>query len=257
MQPGKQFGLRPTALFELCGDAFGQHARNVFNQAAAGDVGQGFDVVLRQGSQHVFHIQTRGFHQRVFVGHTVKQGRHLALVALHASTAGAFNAASHQRKAIAVNAAGGQAEDHIASFHIRSWQQLRFFSCAHAKARQIVLASGVHTGHFGSFSADQGAARELAALGNAADHGCSCIDIELAAGKIIEEKQGLSALHQDVVDAHGHQINAHGVVHAPFKSQLQLGTHAIGAADQNRLFVALGDFKQRTKTANAAQHAFA
>jgi len=64
-------------------------------------------------------------------------------------------------------------------------------------------------------------------------------------------------LHQHVVDAHGYQVDAHGVVHVPFKCQLELGAHAVGAAHQHRLFVALGHFKQGAETADPGQHAFA
>jgi hypothetical protein len=64
-------------------------------------------------------------------------------------------------------------------------------------------------------------------------------------------------LHQHVVHAHGDQVNADGVVHGPFKGQFEFGAHTVGAADQNRLFVAFGYFKQGTKAANTCQHAFA
>ena len=63
-------------------------------------------------------------------------------------------------------------------------------------------------------------------------------------------------MHQNVVDAHRNQINAYRVVHVPLKGQPQLGSHAVSATDQHRLFVALGDFKQCTKAANTRQHAF-
>jgi len=46
-------------------------------------------------------------------------------------------------------------------------------------------------------------------------------------------------------------------VHGPLKRQLELGAHAVGAADQHRLLVALGHLEQRAETADAGQHAFA
>ncbi len=141
--------------------------------------------------------------------------------------------------------------------NVLAGQDLGLFHGADGKAGQVVLAIGVHAGHFGGFAADQRAARQLAALGNAAHHGSGRVHVQLAAGKVIQEEQRLGALHQHVVDAHGHQVDAHGVVHIPLESQLQLGAHAVGAADQDGLLVALGHFKQSAKAANAGHHAFA
>ena len=64
-------------------------------------------------------------------------------------------------------------------------------------------------------------------------------------------------MHQHVVNTHGDQVNAHGVVHIPLKREFELGAHAVGTAHQHRLFVALGHLKQGAKAANTGQHAFA
>ena len=40
LQPGKEFGLRPAAFFQMRCRSFGQYARNVLQQAAAGDMRQ-------------------------------------------------------------------------------------------------------------------------------------------------------------------------------------------------------------------------
>ena len=64
-------------------------------------------------------------------------------------------------------------------------------------------------------------------------------------------------MHQHVVDAHGDQVNAHRVVHLPFKGELEFGAHTVGATHQDRLFVTFGHFKQGAKPTNARQNAFA
>ena len=46
-------------------------------------------------------------------------------------------------------------------------------------------------------------------------------------------------------------------MHTPFKSQLELGAHAVCATNEDRLFVALGHFKQSTKSANTGHNALA
>ena len=56
----------------------------------------------------------------------------------------------------------------------------------------------------------------------------------LAAGDVVQEEQGLCAAADDVVDAHGHAVDAHGVVLVHQEGDLELGAHAVGAADQHR-----------------------
>jgi hypothetical protein len=43
----------------------------------------------------------------------------------------------------------------------------------------------------------------------------------------------------------------------PLEGQLELGAHAVGAAHQHRLLVALGHLEQGAEAADARQHAFA
>ena len=156
-----------------------------------------------------------------------------------------------------MHAAGSQTEHHVANSDVPACQDFGFFYRADGKAGQVVFTGRVHARHFGRFAANQRAARELTASGNAAHDGCSRVHVQFAASEIVQEKQGLGALHQHVVHAHGHQVNAHGVMHLPLKSQAQLGAYAVGAADQHRFFVALGYFKQGAKAADSRQHAFA
>ena len=155
-----------------------------------------------------------------------------------------------------MHASRGQTQHHVAGLDVLASQNFGLFHGADSKTCQVVFASGVHAGHLSGLTTDQCAARQLAALGNTAHYSCSGIYIQLAAGKVVKEEQWLGALHQHVVDAHGNQVDAHGVVHIPFKRQTQLGAHTIGAGDQNGFFVALGHFKQRAETANACHHAF-
>ena len=227
----------------------GQHARNVLQQAAAGDVRQCFDRVRRQGRQHALDIQPGRRHHRLAERLPVQRGRQ--------RVAGALNAFAHQAEAVGVHAAGPQAQHHITGLDVLPSQNFGLLDHAHRKTGQVVLAHRVHARHFGGFATNQGAARQLASTGNAAYHRGGCVNVELAAGKVIQKKQGLSPLHQNIIHAHGHQVYAHRVVHVPFKGELELGAHAIGAAHQHRLAVALGHFKQGAKAADAGQHAFA
>jgi len=69
----------------------------------------------------------------------------------------------------------------------------------------------------------------------AADHLRGDVDVELAAREVVEEEQRLGALHQDVVGAHRHEVDADGVVAVHRERELELGTHAVGAGDEHGL----------------------
>ena len=82
---------------------------------------------------------------------------------------------------------------------------------AHGKSRQIEIALGVKARHFRRLAADQGAAGFLAGARDAFDHPRRGVHIQLAGGVIIQKEKRLGALHDNVVDAHRHQILADAV----------------------------------------------
>jgi hypothetical protein len=57
-------------------------------------------------------------------------------------------------------------------------------------------------------------------------------NLQLSAGVVVEEKQGLGAEHRDVVGAHRHQVDADAVEAIEFERQFQLGADAIGTRNQ-------------------------
>ena len=81
---------------------------------------------------------------------------------------------------------------------------------ADGKAGEVVVLAVIHARHLGGLAADQRAAGDAAALGDALDDGGAGRDVELAGGEIVEEEQRLGALHDDVVDAHGDEVDADG-----------------------------------------------
>ena len=110
---------------------------------------------------------------------------------------------------------------------------------ADGEAGEIVVAVGIHAGHLGGLAADQRAAGLAAALGDAGDDRASPRrDLELAGGEIVEEEQRLGALHDEVVDAHGDEVDADRVVLAGVDRELELGADAVGGRDQDRIAVA-------------------
>ena len=93
----------------------------------------------------------------------------------------------------------------------------------------------VEAGHLGGLAADQRAVGLPAARRNAGDHGRTVLRIELAAGEVVEEEQRLGALHHEVVDRHGDEIDADGAVVAGVDRDLDLGADAVGRGDQDRV----------------------
>ena len=57
-------------------------------------------------------------------------------------------------------------------------------------------------------------------------------------GDVVEEEERHRALDQDVVDAVGHEVVAHGVVDAGGDGHLDLGAHAVGGGHEHGLLVA-------------------
>ena len=111
-----------------------------------------------------------------------------------------------------MRAAGGQREQRVAGADRAAVQHAFALDGANAEARQVVFAVIVHVGHFRGFAADQRGAGLAATGRNAADHGAGDVDIELAAGEVVEEEQRFGPLDQNIVDAHCDEVDADRVV---------------------------------------------
>ena len=72
--------------------------------------------------------------------------------------------------------------------------------------------------------------------------------------EVVEEVEGLGAVHEEVVHPHGDEVDAHGVVAVGEEGDFQLGSHPVGGRDQHRLLIAGGDAAEGGKGADAAQH---
>ena len=77
---------------------------------------------------------------------------------------------------------------------------------------------------------------------------------EPAGGEVVEEEQGLGALHDEVVDAHGDEVDADGMVRAGLGREQHLGADAVGGRDQDRVGEAAGgEIEQAAEAAERAQ----
>ena len=236
-------------MIQFSRETFAQHARNVLDETATRNVrhalhGDGFHQLEQR-----LHVDARGRHQGVGERAAVEVGGEVRLCAL--------DDLAHEREAVRVDAARGETQHHVARGDRAAVDDLALFDRAHRETGQVVFAVGVHARHFGRFTADQRAARQLAALCDALHDRGRRIDVQLAAGEVVEEEQRLGALHENVVHAHRDEILADRVVFVQMKRETQLGAHAVGARDEYGLLVLLRHFEERAESADAAHHAFA
>ena len=110
---------------------------------------------------------------------------------------------------------------------------------ADREADQVELA-GLHgAGVLGHLAADQRAAGLPAALGHALDQLLDVVGVELADGDVVEEEERLGALAHQVVDAHGHEVDADRVEAAGRLGDERLGADPVGGGDEHRVAVAV------------------
>ncbi len=145
---------------------------------------------------------------------------------------------TRERVAIAVQAAGGNADQDIAGIDRRRIDNLFSLHNADDEAGKIVFAVRKVAGVLGRLTADQRAAGLTAASRDAAHDRFSDGHIELAANEVIQKKQRRRALGKNIIDAHGDEIDADGVVNAGHKGDLKLRTDTVGGRHQNRMTVA-------------------
>mmetsp|Transcript_14472 Transcript_14472/g.42528 ORF Transcript_14472/g.42528 Transcript_14472/m.42528 type:complete len:375 (+) Transcript_14472:635-1759(+) len=106
---------------------------------------------------------------------------------------------------------------------------------AHGEAREVVVPGPVHARHLRRLAADERAPGLLAALCDGGDDGRARVHAQLARCKVVEEEQGLRALHHQVVHHHGHEVDADVVVEARGLGDHELGPHAVRARAQERV----------------------
>ncbi len=108
----------------------------------------------------------------------------------------------------------------------------------------------------GHLSANQGASGLTATLSDTLHHAGCMLAGEPAHGQIVQKEERLSPDGQDVVRAHGHQVNTHRIMLAQKLGDLELGTHPVGARHEHRIVhpLACRNRKQPTEAADIANH---
>lgn len=134
-----------------------------------------------------------------------------------------------------MDAGRGQSQHNVARGDIGAVDELTALGGSHRETRQVVIALGIHAGHFRRFAADQGASGLTAALGDTGDDARGLRHIEAAGREIVEKEKGFGPLNDQIVDAHGNEVDADGVMAAGVDRYFQFGADAIGGGDQDRV----------------------
>ena len=153
-----------------------------------------------------------------------------------------------------MNTRGRQADDNVAGTDVCGVDHLGAIDNAHGKACQIVIVRTHDAGVLGHLATHEGAAREFAAIGHTLHDLCHVLGLDLTDCHVVEEEQRLGAGSENVVYAHGNKVLAHRLVTVEQLCQHELGAHAIGARNKNRVFHVLkgGGGEQTAKAANTA-----
>lgn len=91
----------------------------------------------------------------------------------------------------------------------------------------------VHARHLCGLSTDQRTPSLQTTLGDTLDDIGGDRHIELGARKVVEEVERLGTLHNQVVDAHGNEIDTDGIVLAAVQRDTKLGSDTIRARYQD------------------------
>src|SRR5579864_5960436 len=89
----------------------------------------------------------------------------------------------------------------ITRLNVFSREKFFAFDSTNNKAREIVFARRIETGHLRCFAADKRAARFAAGAAHPFDKLLDHLRFELPHREIVEKKKRLGALHKNVVDA--------------------------------------------------------
>jgi len=128
-----------------------------------------------------------------------------------------------------VQPVGRNADHDVACADVTARQELGLLAHADHEARKIVLARQVHAGHLCGLAAQERAAGEPAAFGDAFHHARRLLDVELRGREVVEEEQRPRAGGHDVVRRHRDEIDPDRVMTVGRERDLELGADAIGA----------------------------
>ena len=157
--------------------------------------------------------------------------------------------------AVGVQADGRQTDESIAGLNVVPGHQALAVNDTDDSTGKVILAVGIQSRHLGGFAADQGAFYGAAGSAEPGDNLHGDFGVKLAGGVVVEKKQRLRTLCQDVVDAVVDQVARDGSVPSGAERQLELGADAVDTAHQDWLAHAARRRAQRKHAAEVARAA--
>ncbi len=139
-----------------------------------------------------------------------------------------------------MDARTAEAEDDVARANLGTGQHLVAIDGAYAEAGEVIVSSCVHAGHLGRFAADQCATRLPASLGDRGNDLRRNLAVELPGREIVEEEERLRALHDQIVGAHGDEVDSDAVMLVRLDRQLELGPDAVVRGNEQRIVISGG-----------------
>jgi hypothetical protein len=130
-------------------------------------------------------------------------------------------------------------DEHVAGADSVGAEHLVGLDYTGRRAREVVLVGAEQPGMLGGLAAEQGAPGLSAGLRDALNDCGDASRNHCAAGYVVGHEQRLGAADHDVVDDHGDQVDADGVVDVEALGDLHLGADAVGARGEQRATVAL------------------
>ncbi len=179
-------------------------------------------LTLRHQGQAITGVDAGGNQQ--FLTQAAAQFLH---VRVHRKPGALEEDVARQRVTVGVQAGGTHGDDRIAHAYLLWAQQLVCFDHADGGGGHIVVIWVHHTWVLSGLAAQQGCTGLDAAFGDAADDVCDFLRHHFSGGDIVLQEQWLSTAHDEVVDAHGHQVDADGVVLIHRLGDNKLRTHAV------------------------------
>ena len=165
-----------------------------------------------------------------------------------------------QAETVGVEARGGEPEQHVAGHDPVRSEQAVALDHAEGEPGQVV-GLGLHrAGMLGRLPAEQGAAGQATALGHPGHDGGHPGGVDPADGQVVEDEQWLGPGNDHVVDHHGDQVDADGVVAVEGLGDQQLGADPVAGRGQHRVGGDAGPAQvpgqppQPGEAADAAQH---
>jgi len=225
----------PGGEIDLSGEAAGKDARQVFGEAAAGDVGEAADDFGLDEFADRAEVAAVGSHEGC-----ADLVAELVDVLVEAVAGLGDEDLLGERIAAGVEAVGGQGEQEVAVADGVAGEQARAADDAGEEAGELVVVGGVERGSLGGLAAEQGAAVGAAGIDEAGDDLLDYVGVEQAGGEVVEEEERCCALHGDVVNAVVDEVGGDGGVQAELGGELELAADAIGGGDQDGVGEAIG-----------------